>query len=39
MLAVIVTFLEEQSVGEWLVGFSGTSSANGTNGLLLHVTR
>jgi hypothetical protein len=36
-LIVLVTLLEEQSVGAWLVGSSGSSSANGKNGLLLRV--
>ncbi len=38
LLVVIVTSLEEQSVGAWSAGSSGFSSANGANGLLLHVT-
>ncbi len=37
LLIVLVTLLEEQSVGAWLVGSSGSSSANGKNGLLLNV--
>ncbi len=39
LLAVIVTFLEEQSVGAWLLGSSGSLLANDANGLLLCVTR
>ncbi len=38
LLVVLVTLLEEQSMGAWLVRFSGSSLANGANGLLLHVT-
>jgi hypothetical protein len=38
LLVVFVTSWEEQSVGAWLVGLSGSSLANGANGLLLHVT-
>ncbi len=37
-LAVFVTLSEEQSGGAWLVGLLGSSSANGANGLLLHVS-
>jgi hypothetical protein len=37
-LVVLVTSLEEQSVGAWLVGWSGSLWANGANGLLLHAT-
>jgi hypothetical protein len=35
---VIVTSLEEQTVGVWLVGSSGSLLANGANGLILRVT-
>jgi hypothetical protein len=38
LLAVIATLSEEQSVGAWLAGSLGSLSANGANGLLLHVT-
>ncbi len=38
LLVVFMTSWEEQSVGSWLVGGSGSLSANGANGLLLHVT-
>jgi hypothetical protein len=38
LLVVFVTSWEEQSVGVWLVGSSGSLLANGANGLLLHVT-
>jgi hypothetical protein len=34
LLVVLMTSLEEQSVGAWSVGSSGSSSANGANGLL-----
>jgi hypothetical protein len=34
LLVVIVTLLEEQSVGAWSAGTLGFSSANGANGLL-----
>ena len=37
LLIVFVTLSEEQSVGAWLVGSLGSSSANGETGLLLHV--
>jgi hypothetical protein len=37
LLVVIMTSGEEQSVGAWLAGSSGSSLANGANGLLLHV--
>ncbi len=33
-----MTLLEEQSVEAWLVRLLGSLSANGANGLLLHVT-
>jgi hypothetical protein len=39
LLAVIVTSSTEQSVGAWTAGSLGSLSANGANGLLLHVTR
>ncbi len=38
LMVVIVTSSEEQSVGAWSAGSLGSSSANGANGLLLHVT-
>jgi hypothetical protein len=38
LLVVLVPLLEEQSMGAWLVGSSGSLSANGANGLLLHIT-
>jgi hypothetical protein len=38
LFVVLLTSVEEQSVGAWLVGSAGSSSANGANGLLLHVT-
>jgi hypothetical protein len=38
LLVVLVISSEELSVGAWLVGLSGYSSANGANGLLLRVT-
>ena len=38
LLIMFVTLSEEQSMGAWLVGLLGSSSANGANGLLLHVT-
>jgi hypothetical protein len=38
LLAVIVTSSEEQSVGVWLAGSSGSLSANGATGLYLCVT-
>jgi hypothetical protein len=39
LLAVIMTLSEEQSVGAWSAGSSGSSLANGANGLLFYVTR
>jgi hypothetical protein len=39
LLAVIVTLSVEQLVEAWLTGSSGSLSANGTKGLLLHATR
>jgi hypothetical protein len=36
-LIVFMTLSEEQSVGAWLVGTLGSLTANGENGLLLHV--
>jgi hypothetical protein len=38
LLVVFVTSLEEQSIGAWLVGLSGSLSDNGANWLLLRVT-
>jgi hypothetical protein len=38
LLVVFVTSSEEQSIGAWLVGLSGSLSDNGANWLLLHVT-
>jgi hypothetical protein len=37
LLVVFMTSSEEQFVGAWLVRLSGYLSANGANGLLLHV--
>ncbi len=38
LLVKFVTSSEEQSVGAWLVGSSGSLLANGANGLLMCVT-
>jgi hypothetical protein len=37
LLIMFVTLSEEQSVGAWLVGSTGSLLDNGANGLLLHV--
>jgi hypothetical protein len=39
LLVVIVTLLENHLAEVWLAGSSGSLSAKGANGLLLHVTQ